>query len=122
MDAAQALSAARAAMTANAVGARRRCWSPRARATDYLHLLFQASGCWGQPFSTGGSNPGSPRSSRLLQQMVSSRGTPTTSPSLDRCLDLFFINIQSSFLDVLDIHLDIHFISEYSKRIFIINF
>ena len=34
----------------------------------------------------------------------------------------YFLNIQSSFLDVLDIHLDIHSISEYSKRIFIINF
>ena len=85
-------------------------------------LPAPASGCWGQPFSTGGLNPGSPRGGRRLRQVVSSRGTPTTSPSPDRCLDLFYLNIQSSFLDVLDIHLDIHSISEYSKRIFKINF
>ena len=34
----------------------------------------------------------------------------------------YFFNIQSSFLDELDIHQDIHSISEYSERIFIIIF
>ena len=34
----------------------------------------------------------------------------------------FFLNVQSSFLDVLDIHLDICSISEYSKRTFMVVF